>query len=77
MALSNERYPNEKAAHGTACTCGGRGMIHEKSCLQYTVGLTDGSGTRKRFRTEEEASAYIETLPDYKDGRYYLDGPNA
>lgn len=28
-----------------------------------------------RFETHDQASAFIETLPDYESGRYYLDGP--
>lgn len=41
----------------------------------YTVGLVNGTGSRHGFATEDEAAAYIETLPDHADGRYYLDGP--
>ena len=41
----------------------------------YTVGLADGTGERHGFATEDEAAAYIDTLPDHEDGRYYLDGP--
>ena len=47
----------------------------EKEANTYTVGLVDGTGERRGFATEDEAAAYIDTLPDHEDGRYYLDGP--
>lgn len=39
---------------------------------QVEVGQTPELG---RFATEELAAKFIETLPDYEDGRYSLDGP--
>ncbi len=44
--------------------------------LPYSVGLANESGSvMGRFATEEEASGFIDTLPDHEDGQYYLDGP--
>ncbi len=44
--------------------------------LPYSVGLANESGSvMGRFATEDEASGFIDTLPDHEDGRYYLDGP--
>ncbi len=40
------------------------------------IALGQGDGAIKgRFATEEEASAFIATLPDYALGRYGIDGP--
>ncbi len=48
----------------------------------YTVGLNldgkpgDPAGAQlRRFKTEDEAAAFISTLDGHLDGRYYLDGP--
>ncbi len=47
----------------------------ERGGLPFAVGLVSESGIMREFATEAEASAYIGTLPDHADGRYYLDGP--
>lgn len=44
--------------------------------LPYVVGDTKSNMKPRRFDTEDAASEYIATLPDYQSGRYYLDGPS-
>lgn len=57
------------------------GMIKDcPTCLKsdkpFTVGLSTESGSvLGRFKTEYQASKFIETLSHHEDGRYYLDGP--
>ena len=41
----------------------------------YTVGITKTCEVLGRFPTEQLASEFIDTLDNYEDGRYYLDGP--
>lgn len=44
--------------------------------MKYIVGQVEGVPQPTRlgvFDTEEQASAFITTLPNAQDGRYYLD----
>ena len=52
-------------------------MIEGKTDLTpYSVGEANKSGSvLGRFKTEDEAAAFIDTLPNHDTGRYYLDGP--
>jgi hypothetical protein len=43
--------------------------------LPFAVGLTATRKRLGRFSSHDDAAAFIGTLPDYEDGRYYLDGP--
>lgn len=46
--------------------------------MPFVVGETEvNHSVIARFETEDEAAAFIDTLPDHKDGRYYLDSPEA
>jgi hypothetical protein len=41
----------------------------------WTVGVTATCQRLGRFGTHDEAAEFIETLPGYQGGIYYLDGP--
>jgi len=57
--------------------CGSEGGHYEYCTVEtpFTVGIVETCRRLGRFETEELASAFIETLEGFEDGRYYLDGP--
>jgi len=57
--------------------CGSEGGHYEYCTVEtpFTVGIVETCRRLGRFESEELASAFIETLEGFEDGRYYLDGP--
>jgi hypothetical protein len=41
----------------------------------WVVGVTETCTRLAIASSHDQASEYIATLPDYEDGRYYIDGP--
>ncbi len=76
--LAHSSCPNETSGMGQRTEDGGCQHCENETVaeLPYSVGLANVSGSLiNRFATEQEASAFIDTLINHRDGRYYLDGP--